>query len=265
MSRDDEGTRYDGPPRRVVSLVPSLTEAIAATAGELLVGATDWCSHPAALDVPRVGGTKYPDLGALLTLRPDLVVANAEENRVEDIAAIRAGGVDVWVTAPATVPAALDSLGRLLRALGRGEPAWLGQARDVWAPPPPDATLTAVVPIWRRPWMVLGRNTFAGDVLARLGVANRFAADPARYPTVALDRLQGADLVVLPDEPYAFTDDDGPEAFPGTPCALVSGRHLTWYGPSLVEARSVLAAQLRRSRRAPGPGTSGSGPPRRSA
>ncbi len=94
--------------------------------------------------------------------------------------------------------------------------------------------------------MVLGRDTFAGDVLARLGVGNLYAGDAQRYPKVALDDLQAArpDLVVLPDEPYRFTAGDGPECFPGVPAALVSGRHLTWYGPSLAEAPQILAAQL---------------------
>ena len=101
----------------------------------------------------------------------------------------------------------------------------------------------AVIPIWRRPWMVLGRDTFAGDVLARLGVANVYAGHAERYPKVPLDDLLAArpDLVVLPDEPYRFTAGDGPECFPGVPAALVSGRHLTWYGPSLAEAPRVLA------------------------
>ena len=76
---DDLGTPFelDGPAaRRVVSLVPSLTEALAATRPDALVGATDWCTHPADLDVARVRGTKNPDLAAIRALRPDLVVAN---------------------------------------------------------------------------------------------------------------------------------------------------------------------------------------------
>src|SRR5690348_2075165 len=98
---------------RVVSLVPSLTEAIAATRRDVLVGATDWCSHPAGLDVARVGGTKWPRVDAVLALEPDLVVANAEENRPEDVAALRAAGVEVLVTAPATVDQALATLAEL--------------------------------------------------------------------------------------------------------------------------------------------------------
>ena len=244
---DDTGARVEVPAcvDRVVSLVPSLTEAVAATARDLLVGATDWCTSPADLDVARIGGTKNPRVADVLDLRPDLVLANAEENRPADLDALRAAGAAVWVTAPQDVPAALRSLDRMLAACRVPRPDWLAAAEDVWAGPPPPVFRTAVVPIWRRPWMALGRDTFAGDVLRRLGVANALAASPDRYPRIDPAALPPHDLVVLPDEPYAFTADDGPEAFPGVPAALVSGRHLTWYGPSLVEARTVLLASLR--------------------
>ncbi|WP_091606977.1 helical backbone metal receptor [Micromonospora mirobrigensis] len=233
---------------RVVSLVPSLTEAVAVTLPGVLVGATDWCTHPAGLDVARVGGSKYPDLDRVRALRPDLVLLNVEENRREDADALAAAGVPVRVTYPRTVPAALDELAGLLADLGApGEPGWLAAARRAWADPPAlPRVRTAVVPVWRRPWVVLGAETFAGDVLRRLGVVNAYAGDPERYPRPGLDELRARrpDLVVLPDEPYRFTAEDGPEAFPGVPCALVSGRHLTWYGPSLAEAPAVLAAAL---------------------
>ena len=183
----------------------------------------------------------------MLGLRPDLVVANAEENREEDVAALRAAGVPVWVTAPATVDQAIDSLDRLCAVLGRPGPAWLDRARAVWADPPALPEVRAVVPIWRRPWMVVGRDTFAGDLLGRLGVRNVFAGSADRYPKLPpgdLDAVE-ADLVVFPDEPYAFTPDDGPEAWPQARAVFVSGRHLTWYGPTLVEAPDVLIAQMR--------------------
>lgn len=233
---------------RVVSLVPSLTEAVAATLPGTLVGATDWCTHPVGLDVPRVGGSKYPDLDRVRALRPDVVLLNVEENRREDAEALTAAGVPVRVTYPRTVDQALAELAVLLAELGAtAEPEWLVAARRAWAGRPGDGPARpAVVPVWRRPWVVLGRDTFAGDVLRRLGVTNRYADHAERYPRPTLDELRGraAELVVLPDEPYLFTADDGPDAFPGVPCALVSGRHLTWYGPSLAEAPAVLAAQL---------------------
>ncbi|MFF5481291.1 helical backbone metal receptor [Streptomyces sp. NPDC012935] len=238
---------------RVVSLVPSLTEAVAASAPGVLVGATDWCSHPAGLDVIRVGGTKNPEVDRIVALAPDLVIANEEENREPDLAALRAAGTEVLVTEVRDVPQAFAELARVLAACGVGaRPRWLDEAEKTWSSlPPPERRTTAVVPIWRRPWMVLGRDTFAGDVLARLGVDHLYATHADRYPRIPLDDLRAAapDVVVLPDEPYRFTADDGPEAFVGLPCALVSGRHLTWYGPSLADAPRVLSEALRAAHR----------------
>ncbi|AZK93272.1 MULTISPECIES: helical backbone metal receptor [Streptomyces] len=233
---------------RVVSLVPSLTEAIAVTAPGLLVGATDWCTHPAGLDVVRIGGTKNPDLDAVMGLRPDLVVANEEENRARDLDLLRTAGLAVLVTEVRGLEQGLRELHRVLvDGCGAARPRWLDEAERAWAAVVPHELPDAVVPVWRRPWMVLGRDTFAGDLLARLGVRNVCAGHPDRYPRVTPDdaRSRGAGLVVLPDEPYRFTADDGPESFPGLPAALVSGRSLTWYGPSLVTAPRVLGAALR--------------------
>ncbi|MFD5883150.1 helical backbone metal receptor [Streptomyces yangpuensis] len=238
--------------RRVVSLVPSLTEAVAVSAPGLLVGATDWCTHPADLGgAERIGGTKNPDVGRIAALRPDLVIANEEENRAPDLDALRAAGVEVLVTEIRDLPQALRELDRVLvGALGLARPGWLADAEAAWARAEPVGELTAFVPVWRRPWMVLGRDTFAGDLLGRLGVRNVYAGHAERYPRVSVEELAaaGCDLVVLPDEPYAFAAGDGPEAFPGLPAALVSGRHLTWYGPSLAEAPTVLAQALRAAR-----------------
>lgn len=234
---------------RVVSLVPSLTEAVAVSVPGALVGATDWCSRPADLDVVRIGGTKNPGVDRIVRLAPDLVVANEEENREPDLTALREAGIEVLVTEVRDVPAAFRELARVLDACGAGSrPRWLDEAEAAWAElPAPDRRTTAIVPVWRRPWMVLGRDTFAGDVLARLGVDNVYARHEDRYPRIPLPELRATapDLVVLPDEPYRFTAADGPEAFEGTPCALVDGRRLTWYGPSLAQAPRVLGEALR--------------------
>jgi ABC-type Fe3+-hydroxamate transport system substrate-binding protein len=256
---DDQGTgvAVPGVVRRVVSLVPSLTEAVAACDAGLLAGVTDWCTHPAGLSARRIGGTKNPDVPAIAALAPDVVLANEEENRAADLAALRAAGIAVWVTQVRSLPQALVSLHRMLTlACQLPRPAWLDAAEAAWQQTA-DAGLgparRVIVPIWRRPWMVVGRDTFAGDLLARLGAVNVYAGHGERYPRIGLAELRaaGADLVVLPDEPYSFSATDGPEAFPALPAALVSGRHLTWYGPSLAEAPAVLGRQLR----AAGPGT----------
>jgi hypothetical protein len=185
-----------------------------------------------------------------VSLVPDLVLANEEENRPVDVATLRAAGLSVWVTAPRTLAEAFRSLSRMLAACGLPPQQWVDDARRAWSNTVDGSAPRgrAVVPVWRRPWMVLGRDTFAGDVLRHLGVENAYAGADERYPKVELDALVStavaSGLVVLPDEPYRFTPDDGPEAFPGVPAALVSGRHLTWYGPSLLEARDLLEEQL---------------------
>jgi ABC-type Fe3+-hydroxamate transport system substrate-binding protein len=247
---DDLGHPLDlpAPPRRVVCLVPSLTEALAVSVPERLVGATDWCTHPADLEVVRVRGTKNPDRSAIAALAPDLVVANQEENRRLDVDRLRAAGIPVWVTVIESVDQALRSMRRLFaEVLDVGEPDWLRTAADEWDRPPPQPDLRVVVPIWRDPWMVVGARTFTGDVLSRLGLVNAFGDGGERYPAVDLEgvRASGADLVLLPDEPYVFTADDGPEAFPGMRTVLVSGRDLTWYGPSLAASRARLVEQIR--------------------
>ena len=128
------------------------------------------------------------------------------------------------------------------------EPAWLGQARDAWREPPLGPPVRAVIPVWRDPWMVVGSATFAGDVAARLGLNNVYRDHQERYPHVTLEDVAAREpeLIVLPDEPYAFCPADGPEMFRGRRVALVEGRSLTWYGPSLVTARDVLSEQLAR-------------------
>jgi ABC-type Fe3+-hydroxamate transport system substrate-binding protein len=235
------------PARRVVSLVPSLTEAIAATRPEALVGATDWCTHPADLDVPRVRGTKNPDRAAIAALEPDLVLANREENRELDVRRLRDAGIAVWVTVIETVDEAFASMERMFtEALGWDVPGWLDEARAVWAEPAPDSGRRVAIPIWRDPWMVVGGRTFTGDLVGRLGLVNAFSDGDDRYPKVELADIDSpdVDLVLLPDEPYVFTLDDGPEAFTRTPTRLVSGRSLTWYGPSMLTARAELESTL---------------------
>lgn len=246
--RDDLGTAYDGPrpALRVVSLVPSLTETLASVAPGRLVGATDWCSHPRGLGVTRVRGTKNPALDVVRALQPDVVVANKEENRELDVQRLRDSGIRVWVTDIETVPGALASIRRLLDGLGWDAPAWLDEAERRWSGPPPAATRRVAVPIWRDPWMVVGARTFTGDLLRRRGLVNVYDGGPAnpegeRYPHTTVEAIEAAapDVVLLPDEPYVFTTADGPEAFRQVPTELVSGRLITWYGPSLLEAADL--------------------------
>ena len=247
--RDDLGhpVPVTRPARRVVSLVPSLTESVAAARPEALVGVTDWCTHPPGLQATRVRGTKNPNLAAIAEQQPDIVLANQEENRRLDVDRLRAAGIPVWVTVIRTLDEAIASLRRMFTvALGWPEPGWLAEADQVWRAPPAGPRLRAVIPVWRDPWMVVGSDTFTGDLAARLGLDNVYRDHAERYPHVTLEDIAGRrpDVVVLPDEPYPFSQTDGPEAIPGYRVALVEGRSLTWYGPSLLAARRLLAGQL---------------------
>jgi ABC-type Fe3+-hydroxamate transport system substrate-binding protein len=251
--RDDLGELVPvrSPVRRVVSLVPSLTESVAVTRAAALAGVTDWCTHPSGLTAARVRGTKNPNLAVIADLRPGIVLANQEENRRLDVERLRAAGIPVWVTVIRTLDEAIASLRRMFTvALGWPEPPWLIEAERAWRTPPVGPRLRAVIPVWRDPWMVVGSDTFTGDLAARLGLDNVYASHPERYPHVTLDDMAARqpDIVLLPDEPYPFSPADGPEAFPRQRVALVEGRSLTWYGPSLLTARTRLAEQLAAAR-----------------
>jgi ABC-type Fe3+-hydroxamate transport system substrate-binding protein len=250
---DDLGFRhsFDGAARRVVSLVPSLTESVALTSPDALVGATHWCTHPANLSVPRVRGTKNPDITAIIDLAPDLVIANQEENRRIDVERLRAAGVPVWVTVIRTVDEAITSMARLFaEGLGWDMPQWLRDVRTVWADATPATACRVAIPIWRDPWIVVGSSTFTGDLASRLGLVNIYSDHEERYPHVSLADIHSMrpDLVLLPDEPYPFGRTDGPEEFGRASVALIDGRSLTWYGPSLLNARQRLVSQINQAR-----------------
>ncbi|GAB78073.1 hypothetical protein SAMN05421595_0590 [Austwickia chelonae] len=251
--RDDLGRALTlvRPVERVVSLVPSLTEAVACTDPALLVGATDWCTHPTGLSVARVGGTKNPDISRILELDTHLVIAGKEENRRVDVEALQNSGVPVWVTDVMDVPGALRSLGRILELLRPSRACrWLVEAEQAWSDPPQvraGRPLQVMVPIWRRPWMCVGPSTYAADVLRRLGVQPVAPPGTDRYPRFSPQDIVAAheiDLVLLPDEPYPFSASDGPEVF-SCPVAYLAGRMLTWYGPSMVEAPTEIVGSLR--------------------
>lgn len=263
------------PPRRVISLVPSETESVAAMAGlEVLVGRTDYCEEPRGTieRVPSVGGTKKLDVERVLALAPDLVLANQEENGRADVEALIAHGAPVYVSFPHTAREALAHLevtARLLHVdaattLAECEAALRrGEARS--------PRVRVAVPIWKGPWMSFDGRTFASDVLRLAGAINVFddrarryplAADlgtaPARetdrdtrYPRFALEELvaRAPELVLLPDEPYAFTELEAAElreVLPGARIELVSGKDLFWYGTRMAGALDRLAAIVTR-------------------
>jgi ABC-type Fe3+-hydroxamate transport system substrate-binding protein len=266
---DDAGRALaiETPPRRIVSLVPSLTELLFELgAGDAMVGVTRYCTEPPhrVAAVAKVGGTKNPDLEAVAALRPDLVVMNAEENRRQDFEALAARGLAVYVTEPKTGADGIRLIARLGAVVGRGEVATrLAAAQQhavdvVIARRRGAAPVRYFCPIWRKPWMAFNADTYAHDVLRMLGFNNIFASAGERYPVTTLAEAieRKPDIVLLPDEPYEFKDRDIEELKKVLPSRLarrvmiVSGRDLHWYGVHMVEGLTSLAAKLARLRAA---------------
>jgi ABC-type Fe3+-hydroxamate transport system substrate-binding protein len=268
---DDLGFRLDlaAAPSRIVSLVPSWTETLFAFGmDQEVVGITKFCVSPTdkVAAIPKVGGTKNPDIRAIMNLQSDLVIANAEENRREDIERMRAHGIPVFTTYPRTVPGAVDSILKLGRVLRREhEAAELAQqitlavggieaGLGIWN----KLRLRVFCPIWKKPWMAFNADTYAHDVLRMLGFNNVFASAGERYPVTTLDDAlaRRPDIVILPDEPYEFGEADVAELKAMLPPALsrrvllVSGRDLHWYGVHMVEGLKSLADRLARVRAA---------------
>jgi ABC-type Fe3+-hydroxamate transport system substrate-binding protein len=275
------------PPQRVVSLVPSVTETLFdLSLGDRVVGITDYCIYPehGLENLPRIGGTKNPDVQQIIDLQPDIVIANYEENRKADVEMLRAAGIPVWVTFPRTVSDTINLLWNLMHVFD--EPVMVPRVRLIeqtmdWvqgiSKAREDNPTKVFTPIWHEPLMTFNADTYIHDLLWICGGLNVFAererqyplkadlgeAEPLpaketagldkRYPRITLDEVVATqpDVILLPSEPFAFTADHIPEfAQLDVPAAhngrihLVDGTLLTWHGTRLAHAMNTLPALL---------------------
>jgi ABC-type Fe3+-hydroxamate transport system substrate-binding protein len=228
---------------RVVSLVPSLTETLFAIgAGDSIVGITNFCIFPEGIDRPRVGGTKTPNIAQIRALQPDLVYVNIEENLKR-----HADEISTFARVIATEPRTIDDVATLIADLGAMHDCERRAKELIDALAAERRPLTAfsfVVPIWKKPWMWCGGDTYVSN-LVESGGGRNLLRDRLRYPSIDLPDVLALkpDVVFLPDEPYAFTEADaalinthviGP--FPG---------HLfTWHGVRTIEGLRFLRSSL---------------------
>ena len=220
---------------RIVSLVPSATETLSAWGIEP-VACTRFCERP---DLRHVGGTKNPDIDAIVETRPDLVVLDRHENRREDAEALVAAGLDI-------VALEVDSLDGLPAQLGLLAAAVGAAPYEFELPVLPPVGGTVFVPIWRRPWMTIGRGTYASSLLAALGSVNVFADAATDYPEVTLAEAaaRAPEVVLVPSEPYVFSDGHLAELAVVAPPVRVDGQDLFWWGARTPSAMQRLHAQL---------------------
>ncbi len=247
------------PPRRIVSLIPSITEILFAVgAGDAVAGCTVYCTQPpeGVATKTRVGGEKNPKLEVIRDLDADLVIANVEENLREHVETLRGWGIPVYVTYPHTVADGIRLVRDLGELVGQGERGGrlageLAAAREAVRKSGADTPRRRVFyPIWRRPWMTVNRDTYAHDMLAECGGINVFGGHERRYPEVTLDEVARAapEVILLPDEPYRFRGVHLADfqAHPEIPAVrdgrlhLVDGKLATWYGPRIKEALAIL-------------------------
>jgi ABC-type hemin transport system substrate-binding protein len=232
---------------RVVSLVPSLTETVLAW-GITPIACTRFCEQPTLV---HVGGTKDPDIAAIVALQPDLVLVNDEENRRDDVETLVAAGVEVLITHVAALSDVAPMLDALAQSLHVQSVHSVVQESARWS-----AAISGevcpersfVLPIWRRPWMLAGPDTYGSSVLEHLGWRN--ACPTHRYPelTAPSIRALNADVVIAPSEPYPFTKRQHAELatliVPTGRVVYVDGQDLLWWGVRSEHAVGRLAEQL---------------------
>jgi ABC-type Fe3+-hydroxamate transport system substrate-binding protein len=235
---------------RVVSLVPSATETLVAI-GVVPVACTRFCEQPG---LPTIGGTKNPEVDAIVALEPDVVVMNDEENRREDRDALVTARLTVHSMSPRSVADVGPAIAALAHRVGAATPDPFGPAAWAeWLTARAESSRTcrsSVTFVWRRPWMTLAADTYGASLLHLLGLDQVSFPGGDRYPTVMLDDVGRAApaVVLLPSEPYVFSERhraEVVEVLPGADVRLIDGRDLFWWGVRTPAAADRLGVVLR--------------------
>ncbi len=242
------------PPRRIVSLVPSQTELLHDLGLETeVVGITKFCVHPENWfrNKPRIGGTKDVKTERVAALKPDLILANKEENvqaQIEELSHI----APVWVSDIQTLEDALRMIREVGILVGKAEK---GSALAAEIETGFQRFSRTVKPervayaIWRNPWMWAGGDTFIQDMLYRCGWKNVLSEIP-RYPEVSLVEIAALqpDRILLSSEPYPFREKHIAEiqaVLPDVKIQFVDGELFSWYGSRLLHSPAYFQSLLR--------------------
>lgn len=226
----------------IVSLVPSLTELLFDLGlGDQVVGRTRFCIHPEneVESVSIIGGTKNPRIDKIQSIKPDLVIANHEENRKEDVEELQKN-FEVMVTEISTIEEALfgiHQIGKRCNALDEANEL-IKNIQSELNKRPDEPTLSAAYLIWRNPWMTIGGDTYVHSVLSEWNLVNVFG-DNRRYPKISLEQMNDLqpDVILLSSEPFPFKEKhikEVNEACPNSSVILVDGEWFSWYGSRML-------------------------------
>ena len=233
------------PPIRIISLVPSITELLFNLGlGNRIVGITRFCIFPATAKKEKkiIGGTKNLKLEVIRSLKPDLIIADKEENTKEQIEELTQE-FPVWISNIRQFNDALDmiqTIGNITNTSLLAQKL-VSKIQDAFAKIAPGTRLPSVAYfIWQKPLMVAGSDTFIHEMLIKAGFSNAFHHLP-RYPEITATILQKAkpDIIFLSSEPYPFSDKNKSffrKILPNTPIILVDGIYFSWYGSRMLAA-----------------------------
>jgi len=239
--------RFETRPRRIISLVPSITELICDLGlRDHLVGCTKFCVHPSDLRkaITSVGGTKNLKLSSIHNLDPDLIIANKEENTQDQVEELNKS-YSVWISDVSDISdmyELIHSLGQLLDTSKSA--SFITQSLKSILSPNARRLGRAVYLIWRHPYMTVGGDTFISSMMTQVGFENVFA-DDIRYPEVTLDQIADCkpDYVLLSSEPFPFKEKHLTEVralLPETNVQLVDGEFFSWYGSRQTHLRDYM-------------------------
>lgn len=237
-------------PKRIVSLVPSLSELVSAYEPDIeLIGVTRFCEHPVKLRKEKtiIGGTKDLDIDKIIGLNADLILANKEENTKLDVTKLQ-DGQSVFVTDINDPQKAAAFIGEFETLVEIPESKKIHNKIKKAL----DLTIdkfkgTVAYVIWKDPLMLAGKNTYIDSWFSKIGLVNVVSSN--RYPSVSVKELiaLSPDYVFLSSEPYPFKERNRQEfkkQFPGSKIVLVDGRLFSWYGPAILEAPQYFSKLL---------------------
>jgi iron complex transport system substrate-binding protein len=245
--------KLKGIPQRIVSLVPSQTELLFDLGlGDRIVACTKFCIHPGEMPgwVQRVGGTKNPNITKIKALKPDLVIANKEENTLEEIKLI-SKFCSVWVSDVNTFENALEMItsvgvitgteSKSVELANQIQSQFAELKRECGLLP----SLNVAYIIWKNPLMIAGTDNFISSVLSLINLNNPWSYEKFRYPEVSERKLKNSqlDYLLLSSEPFPFKEKDCEEMklkFQKTEAVLVDGEMFSWYGSRMLKMKDYL-------------------------